>query len=134
MVQSQSPDGGEGAVAVTSDGTKKKKLSNLEKGDGRRLVEYLLVVSSIQMDPNEELDAHAQELKLDTNYDDEEVEVIHEFKPQITARYPLHDHQDNPLVDNISVFCHPSGAINLKKDPYMPKVRINTRKCHPTVT
>lgn len=40
-----SSDGGD----VTADGTKKKKLTNhLEKSDGRRLVEYLVVVSSLR--------------------------------------------------------------------------------------
>ena len=107
---------------VSADGTKKKKLTTFEKGDGRRLVEYLVVVSSVQTDPDEVLDAQAQELKLNTSFDDDDVEVLNEFKPQITARFPFQDHEDNPLVENISLFCHPSGSINLKQQDPMPKV------------
>ena len=111
-----SPDGGE----IAPDGTKKKKLTSLEKSDGRRLVEYLVVVSSI---PREEDENEAgQEMNLSTSFDDEEVEVLHGFKPQITARYPLFDHEDNPLHENVTFFCHPSGTIQLKKESYMPKV------------
>jgi hypothetical protein len=44
------------------------------------------------------------------------------FQPMITARYPLHDHSDNPLHDNVIFFCHPSGSIHLRTEPYMPKV------------
>jgi hypothetical protein len=47
------------------------------------------------------------------------------FQPLITARYPLHDHMDNPLHDNVIFFCHPSGNIHLRTEPYMPKVRVN---------
>jgi hypothetical protein len=49
--------------------------------------------------------------------------VLHGFKPVITARYPLYDHEDNPLHENVTFFCHPSGAIQLKKEEHMPKVR-----------
>eukprot|EP00579_Thalassiosira_antarctica_P013794 CAMPEP_0201947094 /NCGR_PEP_ID=MMETSP0903-20130614/54759_1 /ASSEMBLY_ACC=CAM_ASM_000552 /TAXON_ID=420261 /ORGANISM="Thalassiosira antarctica, Strain CCMP982" /LENGTH=1385 /DNA_ID=CAMNT_0048490219 /DNA_START=26 /DNA_END=4183 /DNA_ORIENTATION=+ len=35
-----------------------------------------------------------------------------EFQPQITARYPLEDHEDNPLLpESITAFCFPSGKI-----------------------
>jgi len=35
-----------------------------------------------------------------------------EFAPQITARYPLSDHEDNPLLEeSITAFCFPSGKI-----------------------
>jgi hypothetical protein len=113
-----SPDGGE----VTPEGTKKKKLTSLEKGDGRRLVEYLVVVSSIPRKP-EGAEEKGQEWNLSTSFDDDDIEVLHGFKPQITARYPLHDHEDNPLHDNVTFFCHPSGSIHLKKEKHMPKVR-----------
>lgn len=114
-----SPDGGE----VTKDGTKKKKLTSLEKGDGRRLVEYMVVVSSILRKPEEASEQKpGQEYNLVTSFDDEDVVVEYGFKPQITARYPLHDHEDNPLHENVTFFCHPSGAIHLKKDHHMPKV------------
>ena len=110
---------------VSADGTKKKKLTTFEKGDGRRLVEYLVVVSSVQTDPEEVLDAQAQELKLNTSFDDDDVEVLNEFKPQITARFPFQDHEDNPLDENVSLFCHPSGSIHLKKQDPMPKVSMH---------
>lgn len=117
-----SPDGGE----VTSDGTKKKKLTSLEKGDGRRLVEYLVVVSSQARRPVVDGDSNArkggEEGLLSTSFDDEDVVVEYGFKPEITARYPLHDHEDNPLHENVTFFCHPGGSIHLKKEEYMPKV------------
>jgi hypothetical protein len=112
-----SPDGGE----VSADGTKKKKLTGLEKSDGRRLVEYLVVVSSIPREEGETVDRN-QDLNLSTSFDDEDVEVLRGFKPQITARYPLIDHEDNPLHENVTFFCHPSGSIQLKKESFMPKV------------
>jgi len=35
-----------------------------------------------------------------------------EFQPQITARYPTQDHEENPLLsDSIIAFCFPSGKI-----------------------
>jgi hypothetical protein len=123
-----SPDGGE---VVNPDGTKKKKLTNLEKSDGRRLVEYLVVCSSLPRDPpQEDSETPANggegggEWNLSTSFDDEDIEVLHHgFKPVITARYPLYDHEDNPLHENVTFFCHPSGAIQLKKEAFMPKVR-----------
>jgi len=113
-----SPDGGE----VAADGTKKKKLTSLEKSDGRRLVEYLVVVRSVPRD--DDSGAEKGELNLSTSFDDEDVEVLRGFKPLITARYPLFDHEDNPLHENVTFFCHPSGSIQLKKERHMPKVRI----------
>ena len=82
-------------------------------------MEYLVVVSSITRDEDE--NEAGQEMNLSTSFDDEEVEVLHGFKPQITARYPLFDHEDNPLHENVTFFCHPSGTIQLKKESYMPK-------------
>ena len=117
-----SPDGGE----VTADGTKKKKLTSFEKSDGRRLVEYLVVVSSIPREEDEASNGNGQEMNLSTSFDDEDVEVLHGFKPEITARYPLHDHEDNPLHDNVTFFCHPSGSIHLKKESHMPKASLET--------
>jgi hypothetical protein len=120
-----SPDGGE----VTPDGTKKKKLTTIEKSDGRRLVEYLVVVSSIPRPAEEGSNTNGQELNLSTSFDDESVEILHIFKPEITARYPLHDHEDNPLHENVTLFCHPSGSIHLKKETHMPKVRLTLDSC-----
>lgn len=111
------------AEEVALDGTKKKKLTGLEKSDGRRLVEYLVVVSSIpRVDDENAKDKGQEQWNLSTSFDDEEVEVLQGFKPQITARYPLYDHEDNPLHENVTFFCHPSGAIHLKKEDHMPKV------------
>jgi hypothetical protein len=45
------------------------------------------------------------------------------FRPTLTARYPLHDHPDNPLHENVAFFCHPSGIIAVRLEPFMPKVR-----------
>ena len=115
-----SPEGGE----VTPDGTKKKKLTTIEKSDGRRLVEYLVVVSSVPR-PAEaagENNPNGQEMNLSTSFDDENLEFSHGFKPEITARYPLYDHEDNPLHENLTFFCHPSGSMHLKAESHMPKV------------
>ena len=116
VIVTPSPDG---QAEVAPDGTKKKRI-NLEKSDGRRLVEYLVVVSSV---PREIGDETPQELNLATSFDDDDIEVSAGFKPQITARYPLEDHDDNTLHENVTFFCHPSGSIHLKKESYMPKVR-----------
>ena len=115
-----SPDGRE----VTPEGTKKKKLTGLEKSDGRRLVEYLVVVSSIPREEDENGSDKSQEMNLSTSFDDEEVEVLRGFKPKITACYPLNDHEDNPLHENVTLFCHPSGSMQLKKENHMAKVRL----------
>ena len=119
----------------TTTTTKKKKQSSIVnmKSDGR-LVEYLMVVSSVPRnqatagqpggdDDGKPASEGGEEWNLSTSFDDEDVEVNQGFKPVITARYPLHDHDDNPLHDNVTFFCHPSGSIQLKKQPYMPKVR-----------
>lgn len=114
--------------AATEGGeVKKKKLTSSEKGDGRRLVEYLVVVSSILRTP-EEVSAQnsGQEYNLSTEFDDEDVVVDYGFKPEITGRYPLYDHEDNPLHENVTFFCHPSGAVHLKKERFMPKVCTGT--------
>ena len=35
-----------------------------------------------------------------------------EFVPRITARYPLEDHEENPLLeDGITAFCYPGGTV-----------------------
>lgn len=138
-----SPDGDQ----VTPDGTKKKRLTTtLEKSDGRRLVEYLVVVSSLPREPpaaapsgdnngagglQQQQEQHQKQQQqeqwnLSTSFDDEDIEVLRGFTPSITARYPLYEHEDNPLHENVTFFCHPSGAIQLKKEPFMPKVRRRT--------
>ena len=46
-----------------------------------------------------------------------------EFTPQITSRYPLMDHPENPLpVEGITSFCYPSGTVPLLVEERMPKV------------
>ena len=45
-----------------------------------------------------------------------------EFTPQITSRYPLTDHPENPLpVEGITSFCYPSGTVPLLNEERMPK-------------
>ena len=131
VLVSPSSDGGE----VAADGTKKKKITtHLEKSDGRRLVEYLVVVSSLERKSlsegigdgkGESPPEHDEQYRLSTEIDDDDIELVdHDgFKPVVTARYPQYDHEDNPFDANVSYFCHISGAIQLKKQPFMPKVR-----------
>lgn len=45
-----------------------------------------------------------------------------DFQPSITARYPLEDHEGNPLHESVTCFCHPSGSIRLRTDFSMPKI------------
>ncbi|VEU36838.1 unnamed protein product [Pseudo-nitzschia multistriata] len=121
----------DGDQVVNTDGTKKKKLTNhLEKSDGRRLVEYLVVISSLPREivasDEKKKDVppdNDEQYRLSTEFDDESIELVdHEgFKPIVTARYPQYDHEDNPFDANVCYFCHTSGAIQLKKNPYMPK-------------
>jgi len=123
------------------EGTKKKKLGHLEKSDGRRLVEYLIVVSTLTREAQSSDDdsgndgdnnnndgkqknkSDDEQWELSTSFDDDDIEIVDHagFKPVITARYPQYDHDDNPFEENVSYFCHASGAIQLKKEPHMPK-------------
>lgn len=128
LVSPGSADSGE----VAPDGTKKKKLTNhLEKSDGRRLVEYLVVVSSVERQSLSEEEKKSpgddEQYRLGMEIDDDDIEIVdHEgFKPVVTARYPQYDHEDNPFDANVSYFCHISGAIQLKKNAFMPKVRVH---------
>lgn len=129
-------DGSEEHVKVKST----TKLTQIDKqsDSGRRLVEYFVVISSVQRpdvvsnnnnndkdgsgdadDPN----VSFSEWKTES-YDDEDEELSHyRFRPMITARYPLTDHADNPLHENVTFFCHPSGGIHLRTEEIMPKVR-----------
>ena len=118
----------------------------------RRLVEYFVIVSSIEQlqqsseqfnDANSNTsgsgkknssshhnkqrsngDISFSDWKTESSYEQDEDDVFsaYQFKPTITARYPLHDHPDNPLHDNVTFFCHPSGGIQLRTEEYMPKV------------
>jgi hypothetical protein len=45
------------------------------------------------------------------------------FQPKITSRYPLSDHQDNPLNPMVTQFCHPAGdTVVPTRDYQMPRV------------
>lgn len=47
----------------------------------------------------------------------------HSFQPKITARFPLEDHDDNPLNPMITQFCYPSGDIIVPSRTYeLPRV------------
>lgn len=100
----------------------------------RRLVEYFVIISSVECGDKSAAPSQAQnngdisfnDWKTDSGYDcEEEVFASYPFKPTITARYPLYDHSDNPLHDNVVFFCHPSGKIQLRTEHVMPKVRKN---------
>ena len=97
---------------------------------GRRLVEYFVVVSSIERSPDDDR-SNSNDLSFSdwkTESDNHTDEFAHiQFRPTVTARYPLHDHADNPLHENLTFFCHPSGGIKLRKEEYMPKVRNQER-------
>jgi hypothetical protein len=130
--------------------------SNAKIAADRRLVEYFVIVSSIEQQssaiktnsnsgnnssstgssPSKKQQQQQQQQgngdisfsdwKTESSYCDEQDEDVfaqYQFKPTITARYPLHDHPDNPLHDNVIFFCHPSGSIQLRMEEYMPKVR-----------
>ena len=45
------------------------------------------------------------------------------FQPTITSRYPLSDHEDNPLNPMVTHFCHPVGDVVFPSREYhMPRV------------
>lgn len=119
---------------------KTAKLTQIDKqsDSGRRLVEYFVVVSSVEIHHSSDHDKSRKkdkknnaddmsfsEWKTETNNEDEEDELAAcQFRPTITARYPIHDHADNPLHENVTFFCHPSGGICLRTTEYMPKVSL----------
>jgi hypothetical protein len=131
-------------IEITPGGTKKTaKLTQIEKqsDSGRRLVEYFLVVSSLEreadeseVNPNKDnATKNPNDLSFSwktesTSYDEEDEFAGSYFQPTITARYPMHDHQDNPLHENVTFFCHPSGGIQLRTEQIMPKVRTCCRQ------
>lgn len=106
------------------------KLTQLQSQTelGRRLVEYFVVVSSLERSPDDDrnnsndLSFSDWRTESENHGDEKEYAGIH-FRPTVTARYPLHDHSDNPLHENLTFFCHPSGGIQLRKEECMPKVR-----------
>lgn len=120
----------------------------------RRLIEYFVIVSSVEQDPSNSKDRKGQQpagkpaassgdisfqdWKTESSCFDDESEddpfAAYLFKPTITARYPLHDHPDNPLHDNVTFFCHPSGRIRLRTEEYMPKVSFRSFQLHSAST
>jgi pentatricopeptide repeat protein len=110
---------------------KKTKLSQIDKqsDSGRRLVEYFVVISSVEQEEKEgdesgdNANVSFSDWKTES-YDEEDESIFseHKFRPVMTARYPLTDHGDNPLHDNVTFFCHPSGGIQLRLEDFMPKV------------
>jgi hypothetical protein len=118
----------EEAGPASPDQKKKTKLETTSDKDAgkRRLVEYFVVVSSI---PNKKDDDDNNAIQEATSFegsrseDDEEIFVDDfDFQPKITARFPLHDHDGNPLHESVTFFCHPSGGIQLRTEMTMPKV------------
>ena len=102
---------------------KKKVRKRASKHGERRLVEYFAVVTS---KPAVERDSQADSAAAGEGDNDDggEVEFVddYDFQPVITARYPLTDHEDNPLQDSMTAFCHPDGNIRLLTEKCMPKV------------
>jgi hypothetical protein len=97
---------------------------------GSRLVEYFVVVSSIERKPGDNIDKdNSNDMSFSNWVTENEFFGVQEefadikFRPTVTARYPLVDHHDNPLHENLTFFCHPSGGILVRKEPHMPKVR-----------
>ena len=123
----------------------------IAKDRERRLVEYFVVVSSLsrrdrgeerngrdEKDDDEDMDSISRlksnnfsersissgesDISEDEEDEDEFIDD-YDFQPVITSRYPLEDHQDNPLHDaSVSPFCHPTGTIQLRTEKTMPKV------------
>lgn len=126
-MQSNSPTD---AIDTSEAGTKSN--SKIAQIADRRLVEYFVIVSPIEQAPSIEKKVDQQQngdisfqdwrTESSNEQDEEDVFSAYQFKPTITARYPLHDHPDNPLHDNVTFFCHPSGGIHLRTEEYMPKV------------
>lgn len=122
-----------------------KKITSIENANKksgteaeRRLVEYFVVVSSIPKDVESDKRDDQQGSERNVNATaptdwkvniafekgDEEYVGLYNFQPSITARYPTQDHRDNPLHENVTFFCHPSGGIRLSMEPNMPKVSL----------
>eukprot|EP00548_Thalassiothrix_antarctica_P003311 CAMPEP_0194133470 /NCGR_PEP_ID=MMETSP0152-20130528/3629_1 /TAXON_ID=1049557 /ORGANISM="Thalassiothrix antarctica, Strain L6-D1" /LENGTH=1277 /DNA_ID=CAMNT_0038828789 /DNA_START=79 /DNA_END=3909 /DNA_ORIENTATION=+ len=125
MVSGQEPASPE-AKKVT-----KLTTTNSKDAGKRRLVEYFVVVSSLPTKKNDDDEqGFIQEAAIfegsreGLTIEDEEDIYIDDFnfKPTITARFPLEDHDKNPLHESVTFFCHPSGAIQLRTEKSMPKI------------
>lgn len=121
----------EEASAKAALAKKKKTKLALASDSGRRLVEYFCVISSVEREEKETAEGESGESVnvsfsdwKTESYDDDEESVFseHKFRPKVTARYPLTDHPDDPLHEQIMFFCHPTGGIQLRLDELMPKV------------
>ena len=107
------------------EGDKKKTNLVTKQNAARRLVEYFVVVSSVRQ-PREEDEKEEQQVHESVSLDEGDDEFFvddYNFQPKITARYPTEDHQENPLHENVTYFCHPSGNIMMRTEQTMPKVR-----------
>jgi hypothetical protein len=106
---------------------KTAKLSAVQSDLGRRLVEYFVIVSSIErkaddkIDKNNSNDLSFSDWKTESNVAEQVLTEVR-FRPTVTARYPLFDHHDNPLHENLTFFCHPSGSIQVRREESLPKV------------
>lgn len=108
--------------AASPGNTKKTRLDSIEKTKlDRRLVEYFVVVSAKVVKRESGSSSRKQQQKQVEWLEDNEFGVP--FRPFISARYPLHDHSDNPLHENVTFFCHPSGGIQVRAHEELPKVR-----------
>lgn len=111
----------------TSPDKKKKSKLTTSAYAARRLVEYCIVVTSVPKNKGEQQDV--QDTSQDWG-DDDVLYDDYDFQPVITARYPLEDHDENPLHESTTFFCHPAG-IQLRAKPSMPKVRCLQDSCMP---
>jgi hypothetical protein len=142
------------AASAGTKKTAKLTQIEKQADSGRRLVEYFLVVTSKEiktftMSTEDVNDNNKSSKKNGDNatsgsgsaesqdesftawttersaYDEVDEFEDYKFKPTITARYPLMDHSDNPLHENVTFFCHPTGGIHLRTEQLMPKVRVS---------
>ena len=119
---------GDPTLEGSDSGTKSSSAKSAQIAD-RRLIEYFVTVSSVELDGDTSNlsqeangDLSFQEWKTESGGSEEELFAAYQFRPTLTSRYPLVDHPDNPLHDNVIFFCHPSGKIRLRTQHYMPKV------------
>jgi hypothetical protein len=131
------------ATHLSPDNKKKTTLetSHIKDAGHRRLVEYFVVVSSVPHD-NQNSEDHGTEIHRSASFeasrnglsfdDDEDIfEDDFNFQPKITARFPLQDHEENPLHESVTFFCYPSGTIQLRLEMTMPKVSLeNDSACY----
>ncbi len=117
------------------------KSIRLQAGSSKlhgRLVEYFVVVSSVpQNDPSDTVvilnskNGNGKDSDGNENNGSEQIEIPIEeeiekqlnFEASITSRYPIKDHEKNPLLhESVVSFCHSSEEIKLQREFSMPKV------------